>query len=52
MTETERLLAEAREICLRVHGSAPDELLREVFLRLVTEHELALAEAVGAEVRH
>lgn len=52
MTETERLLAEAREICLRVHGTAPDELVREVFLRLVTEHELAQADVMGVEVRH
>jgi len=41
MTETERLLAEAREICLRVHGSAPDELVLALFGRLCTEQDLA-----------
>ena len=52
MTETERLLAQAREICLRVHDAAPDELVLAVFARLCGEQDLAQAEAMGEGARH
>jgi len=52
MTETERLLAEAREICLRVHGTAPDELVAVVFQRRCLEADVARYEGDGGEALH
>lgn len=52
MTETERLLAEAREICLRVHGSAPDELVAVVFQRRCLEADVARYEGDRGEALH
>jgi len=40
MTETERLLSQAREIALRVQDSASDEVVLAVFARLCLEHDL------------
>jgi len=52
MTETEKLLAEARAICLRVHGAAPDELLVAVFQQRCTEHDWVQDETQTNEMLH
>lgn len=52
MAETERLLAEAREICLRVHGTAPDELVAVVFQRRCLEADVVGYEGDRGEALH
>jgi len=52
MTETERLLSQAREIALRVQGSASDEVVLTVFARLCLEHDQNQTRGVEPTEQH